>query len=91
MVEGQAIHRFNETAEKWRDLAEKRRLHLLEMQQSGRWKYYFAETVFLRRLEQAEHLVARWVPVLQREPPKAPKAPKPSAIAVAALRALRRS
>ena len=32
-----------ELTRKWRDLAEKRRAHLIELYDSGRWKHYYTE------------------------------------------------
>jgi hypothetical protein len=71
MHDWEALRRFNKTAEKWRDLAEKRRLN-----QSGRWKYYYTEAVFYRRLGKSAELVDLWRPVLKDhsgEPPPASK------------------
>ena len=81
MTDEQALHRFNKTAEKWRDLAEKRRLYFEDLHQSGRWKYYYTEAVFYRRLGEAAELVELWEPVLKArltELPSAPKSPAQS-------------
>ncbi len=67
MFDSNTLRRFNKTAEKWRDLAEKRRLHFEELHQSGRWKYYYTESVFYRRLSKAAELVDIWDPVLPAE------------------------
>src|SRR4030095_1047568 len=80
MTDEQALRRFNKTAEKWRDLAEKRRLYFEELHQSGRWKYYYTESVFYRRLGEAAELVELWEPVLKarlREPPSPTPHPNP--------------
>ena len=68
MIDSKAIRKFNKTAEKWRDLAEKRRLHFEELHQSGRWKYYYTESVFYRRLSKAAELVEIWDPILPAQP-----------------------
>jgi hypothetical protein len=68
MFDSNTLRRFNKTAEKWQDLAEKRRLHFEELHQSGRWKYYYTESVFYRRLSKAAELVDIWDPVLPAEP-----------------------
>src|SRR5919205_3145152 len=65
MTDEQALRRLNKTAEKWRDLAEKRRLYFEELHQSGRWKYYYTETLFFQRLGEATELVELWEPVLK--------------------------
>jgi hypothetical protein len=82
MTDEHPLSRLNKAAEKWRDLAEKRRLYFEELHQSGRWKYYYAEALFYRRLGKAAELVQVWDPVLKArvaEPPlaskSAPKAP----------------
>ena len=38
---------------KWRDLAERRRAHLFELLESGRWQRYYSEELFLVRLHEA--------------------------------------
>jgi hypothetical protein len=81
MTDEQPLRRFNKTAEKWRDLAEKRRLYFEELHQSGRWKYYYTEAEFYQRLAKAAELVERWEPVLKArftELPSAPRSPSPA-------------
>jgi hypothetical protein len=68
MHDWEALRRFNKTAEKWRDLAEKRRLYFEDLHQSGRWKYYYTETLFYRRLGRSAELVELWRPVLKDGP-----------------------
>ncbi len=78
MTDEHPLRRFNKTAEKWRDLAEKRRLYFEELHQSGRWKYYYTEALFYQRLGRAAELVELWEPVLKArlmELPSAPKSP----------------
>jgi uncharacterized repeat protein (TIGR03809 family) len=76
MTDEQALRRFNKTAEKWRDLAEKRRLYFEELHQSGRWKYYYTKTLFFQRLGEAAELVELWEPVLKARLTELPSAPK---------------
>jgi len=76
MDNGQTLRKFNKTAEKWRDLAEKRRLYFEDLHQSGRWKYYYTEAAFFRRLGKAAELVDLWEPVL-RDRPAAPPLTSP--------------
>jgi uncharacterized repeat protein (TIGR03809 family) len=80
MTDEQALRRFNKTAEKWRDLAEKRRLYFEELHQSGRWKYYYTEPEFYRRLGKAAELVELWEPVLKARLTDLPSAPQSSAM-----------
>jgi len=89
MTDEQALRRFNKTAEKWRDLAEKRRLYFEDLHQSGRWKYYYTEAVFYQRLGKAAELVELWEPVLKArlsDLPSAPKSPPMSAAPKSALK-----
>jgi uncharacterized repeat protein (TIGR03809 family) len=76
MTDEHPLRRFNKTAEKWRDLAEKRRQYFEELHQSGRWKYYYTETLFYRRLGKAAELVDLWEPVLKARVTELPSAPK---------------
>jgi uncharacterized repeat protein (TIGR03809 family) len=76
MTDEQPLRRFNNTAEKWRDLAEKRRLYFEELHQSGRWKYYYTESQFYQRLGKAAELVDLWEPVLKARLTELPSAPK---------------
>jgi len=76
MHDWEALRRFNKTAEKWRDLAEKRRLYFEDLHQSGRWKYYYTEALFYRRLGRSAELVELWRPVLMDRPAEPPAAAK---------------
>jgi hypothetical protein len=76
MTDEHPLRRLNKTAEKWRDLAEKRRLHFEELHQSGRWKYYYTEALFYQRLGKAAELVELWDPVLKARVTELPSAPK---------------
>ena len=82
MHDWEALRRFNKTAEKWRDLAEKRRLYFEDLHQSGRWKYYYTEALFYRRLGKSTELVELWRPVLKDRPAEQAPAPAPAAKSV---------
>jgi uncharacterized repeat protein (TIGR03809 family) len=49
-----------EITQKWRDLAEKRRAHLVELFDSGRWKRYYNEEQLVARTREAVRLVETW-------------------------------
>jgi len=49
-----------ELTRKWRDLAEKRRAHLIELYDSGRWKHYYTEEQLVARMRDAINLADRW-------------------------------
>ena len=49
-----------EITRRWRDLAEKRRAHLVELYDTGRWKHYYSEEQLLARMREAIRLVETW-------------------------------
>lgn len=49
-----------ETIRKWLALAERRKAHLVELYQSGRWRLYYTEADFISRLREAIREVDRW-------------------------------
>jgi uncharacterized repeat protein (TIGR03809 family) len=51
---------MNSVAHRWRDLAEKRRLHLLELYDSGRWRHYYSEREFHAAMRDAVNATERW-------------------------------
>jgi uncharacterized repeat protein (TIGR03809 family) len=56
-------HALDAVAQKWRDLAERRRAHFLELYVSGRWKRYFNEEQFLYRMREAVRVAQRWAEI----------------------------
>ena len=52
-----------EVSHKWRELAERRRAHFVELYHSGRWKHYYTEEQFLRRLREAINTSERWAEI----------------------------
>jgi uncharacterized repeat protein (TIGR03809 family) len=57
------FHAFQEVAHRWRVLAERRCEHFLELDDSGRWRYYYSEQQFLDRLDEAIRLSERWAEI----------------------------
>lgn len=53
-------------AQKWRDLAERRRAHLVELYDNGRWKLYYSEEQLLHRMREAVRLTERWAEIAPR-------------------------
>ncbi len=51
---------LDQAAQKWRQLAERRRAHFVELFHSGRWKHYYTEEQFLHRMREAIRLTERW-------------------------------
>ena len=51
---------------KWRDIAERRRDHHLDLYKSGRWKHYYTDEEFLDRDAQAVAIADRWAVIAPR-------------------------
>jgi uncharacterized repeat protein (TIGR03809 family) len=51
---------YDEVARKWRDLAERRREHFVELYESGRWKYYYSEAEFIREMREVVKAAEDW-------------------------------
>jgi uncharacterized repeat protein (TIGR03809 family) len=69
------LQALDEVARKWRALAERRRAHYVDLYHSGRWKHYYSEEQFLRRLREAIRVSERWAelapPADEGAPPQA--------------------
>ena len=66
-MSGQIPRRMSaEITQKWRDLAEKRRAHLVELFDSGRWKLYYNEEQLVARTREAIRLVETWEQLVSR-------------------------
>jgi uncharacterized repeat protein (TIGR03809 family) len=57
---------------KWRNLAEQRRDHHVDLYRSGRWKHYYTEEQFLAELRKAVALAERWVEIAPSSEERAP-------------------
>ena len=69
-----ATETMERVALKWRDLAERRREHLIELYQSGRWQRYYTEDEFLIEVRAADAMVKRWAKIAPKNAPRvAPK------------------
>jgi len=65
---------LEQTALKWRALAERRQTHFADLFQSGRWKHYYSEDQFLFEFRQAVAAAERWARIAPRpEPQKIPQ------------------
>jgi len=53
-------------AQKWRDLAERRRMHFAELQRTGRWKHYYTEEQFLERMREVVKAADAWTRLAMR-------------------------
>jgi uncharacterized repeat protein (TIGR03809 family) len=52
-----------EVSLKWRDLAERRRAHLIDLYQSGRWRHYYDDVDFLVEMRAAITAAERWAKI----------------------------
>jgi uncharacterized repeat protein (TIGR03809 family) len=59
-------HALDAVAQKWRALAERRREHLVELYDSGRWKHYYTEGELLYRMREAIQQAERWAEIAPR-------------------------
>ena len=55
-----ATRAWQAAAAKWRDLAERRSAHHIEMFESGRWSHYYSDERFLVEMKAAVMLARRW-------------------------------
>jgi len=55
-----AARTWERIALKWRNIAEQRRDHHLDLYKSGRWKHYYSDDEFLIEMRQAVAIADRW-------------------------------
>ena len=63
MIERPAFQQFSRTAQKWRELAERRRDYFAELYRSGRWKLYYSEHELLARMRDVVAICDRWAKI----------------------------
>jgi uncharacterized repeat protein (TIGR03809 family) len=51
---------YGDIAQKWRDLAERRRAYFVELYDSGRWKRYYTEEQFVMRMREVVRAAEAW-------------------------------
>lgn len=68
-----ATVKWQNAALKWRNLAERRAAHYVDLYRSGRWKHYYTDAEFLAEMRTADALARRWARIAplpeEREPP----------------------
>ena len=64
---------------RWRDLAERRHAHYLDLYKTGRWKRYYTEEEFRAELSAAIELAQRWALIAPRADERTPSAIEPPA------------
>ena len=72
MPHRQFPYAMDQAALKWRDLAERRRAHFIDLYQSGRWQHYYTNEEFLDRMREAIMAAKRWAKVAPRPSDFAP-------------------
>ena len=61
-----AARNWESVALKWRNIAEQRRDHHLDLYKSGRWKHYYTDEEFLVEMRQAVAIADRWAMIAPR-------------------------
>jgi len=51
---------YDSVARKWHALAERRRAHVVELRESGRWQYYYTWDQLLEALREAANTRDTW-------------------------------
>jgi uncharacterized repeat protein (TIGR03809 family) len=54
------VHPLDQLAQKWRDLADRRREHFVELYRSGRWRRYYTEEQFLAQMREVVRAAEAW-------------------------------
>jgi uncharacterized repeat protein (TIGR03809 family) len=57
---------MDQAALKWRDLAERRRAHFVDLYKSGRWRHYYTDEQFVVRMREAIAAANRWAEIAPR-------------------------
>ena len=59
---------YDRLAQKWSDLAERRRDYFIELYRSGRWKHYYTEEQFLDQMRDVISDAERWAKIAGPSP-----------------------
>lgn len=54
------LRAYEQLAKKWRDLAERRREHFVDLYQSGRWRHYYTEEQFIAQMREVVRAAETW-------------------------------
>lgn len=58
---------------RWRDLADRRRSHFIELYETGRWKHYYSEADFVLRMREVCQAAEKWEKLASPPPDKSPR------------------
>jgi uncharacterized repeat protein (TIGR03809 family) len=61
-------HRQEKLAQKWSELAKRRRDHFVELYKTGRWKHYYTEAEFQDELRKVMQAAEEWERLAGRRP-----------------------
>jgi uncharacterized repeat protein (TIGR03809 family) len=73
----QATLKWERIGLKWRELAERRHAHYLDLYKTGRWKRYYTEEEFRAELMAAIELAQRWASIAPRAEERVPTVIEP--------------
>ena len=57
---------MGEASLRWRELAERRRAHFIELYETGRWRHYYTDQAFLAGMRDAVANADRWARIAPR-------------------------
>jgi uncharacterized repeat protein (TIGR03809 family) len=66
MAARQASVAYDQVTQKWRDLAERRRAHFVDLYESGRWKLYYTEEQFFACMQDVTAAAEAWARIAPR-------------------------
>jgi hypothetical protein len=66
MTEWQTARRLARTAQKWRDLVDRRCEHFVELHKSGRWTHYYDKAQLLLLMSEAAVMAELWARIAPR-------------------------
>ena len=78
MTDRPALREFGKIAEKWRDLAEKRRADFAELYRSGRWQRYYDQDTLLAQTREVAEICDRWTKIIEQHRRLLPKPDAPA-------------
>jgi uncharacterized repeat protein (TIGR03809 family) len=65
---------YDSIARRWHALAERRRAHVSELRESGRWKHYYTAEELLEALREAMNMRDAWAKIAGLQPDEASQA-----------------
>jgi uncharacterized repeat protein (TIGR03809 family) len=68
------FRQFDNIAQRWRDLAERRRDYFIELYRSGRWRHYYGEAEFVMVMREVVEVTETWARIAPRPAEQLPAA-----------------